>query len=197
MLASSTVSTPQTVDCDPLQGTIEETLSPVPWSAWREVLRQNWLLEVFEIHFHCVGRLDALLFPQLTMGEGGGVGVKMEQQLTRSKLLASRALCLFNPWTSFPPDSLKRGNPRGKPSQGYHLGPSLAWDIPHLPVFGRYRDQARDGAELESTPIPGAQPDLDSREGVEIVEVRHTTLESSLGLSPVASAILSKNSVGG
>lgn len=109
MFASSTVSTPQTVDYDPLQGTIEETLAPVPWSAWREVLWQNWLLEVFEIHFHCVGRLDALLFPQLTMGEGGGVGVKMEQQLTRSKLLASHALSLFNPWTSFPPDFQKGG----------------------------------------------------------------------------------------
>lgn len=60
-------------------------------------------------------------------------------------------------------------------------------------VFGRCGDQSRDGAELESTPIPGAQPDLDSREGVETVEVRHTKLESSLGLSPVASAILSKN----
>lgn len=62
-----------------------------------------------------------------------------------------------------------------------------------MPVFGRCRDQARDGSELDSTPIPGAQRDLDSPEGMEIVEVRHTTLESSLGLSPVASAILSKN----
>lgn len=96
------------------------------------------------------------------------------------------------PGLAFPQISRKE-EPRGKPSQDYHLGPSLAWDVPHLPVFERCRDQARDGLELESTPIPGAQPDLDSQEGMEIVEVRHTRLESSLGLSPVASAILSKN----
>lgn len=73
MFTSSTVSTPQTVDCDPLQGTIEETLSPVPCSAGREVLWQNWLLEVFEIHFHCVFRLDALTISPADYG-GEGLG---------------------------------------------------------------------------------------------------------------------------
>lgn len=93
------------MDCDPLQGTIKETLPPVPWSAWREVLWQNWLVKVFEIHFHCVGRLDALPFPQLTWG-GGGWG---EDGATTDKQAPGLPCTLLDPWTSLPPDFQKGG----------------------------------------------------------------------------------------
>lgn len=132
MFTSSTVSTPQTVDCDPLQGTIEETLSPVPCSAGREVLWQNWLLEVFEIHFHCVFRLDALPFPQLTMGgrDWGEDGATTDKK--QAPGLPIYSVC-STPGLAFPLIS-RKGEPERKTSQDYRLGPSLAWDIPHLPL---------------------------------------------------------------
>lgn len=174
----------------PLQGTIEETLSPVPCSAGREVLWQNWLLEVFEIHFHCVFRLDALPFPQLTMGgrDWGEDGATTDKKQAPGLPICS--VCLLNPWTSFPPDFQEGG------TQEENLSGLPSWAQPslgHTPLaFGGVG--IRQGMVRSWNQPPSLERSRTwTAEGVEIVEVRHTTLESSLGLSPVASAILSKN----
>lgn len=63
---------------------INKTVLCLVLRVFSKVLWQNWFLEVFETHFHCVGRLNTLSFPQLIVGggqAGGGGGAKMEQPL--------------------------------------------------------------------------------------------------------------------
>lgn len=80
-----------------LSALINKTVPCLVLRVFGKVLWQNWFLEVFETHFHCVGRLNTLSFPQLIVGVGvwgRGVGAKMEQPLTGGRFLAICACAL-------------------------------------------------------------------------------------------------------
>lgn len=49
----------------------ESALCLVP-RVFSKVLWKNWFLEVFETHFHWVGKLNTLSFPQLIVYSGRG-----------------------------------------------------------------------------------------------------------------------------
>lgn len=78
---------------------VNKTVLCLVLRVFSQALWQNWFLEVFETHFHCVGRLNTLSFPQLIV-KGGGA--KIEQQLRNGRFLALCACALSSPsWSSF------------------------------------------------------------------------------------------------
>lgn len=78
------------------------------------------------MRFHCVGRLDALPFPQLTVCVWGGGGSWGEDGATTDKKQASHVApcCLFDPWNSLPPDFQKGGTQEDNPPRTTILGPA-------------------------------------------------------------------------
>lgn len=51
-------------------GLVNRTVLCLVLRVFSQALWQNWFLEVFETHFHCVGRLNTLSFPQLIVKGG-------------------------------------------------------------------------------------------------------------------------------